>query len=185
MADLVRHYARLGRVGARELGVSLFGSTPGERSPVHIHHGNEEMLLVLSRGTEAPHPDGTRERPGASWPFPRGPEGAHQIANRSDQPVRVLVFSTMNSPEVTELVSTGTTFIRAGSDVRKTFGSGSEQDFMALWRAAFEQDAHRPHSPTPTLKRLTPDARRPAPGGAHCNRVRRRGRRWVARAARI
>jgi hypothetical protein len=46
----------------------------------------------------------------------------------------------MSFPEVTELVTTGTMFVRASHDVRKTFPTGSEQEFMALWRAAFEAD---------------------------------------------
>jgi hypothetical protein len=41
---------------------------------------------------------------------------------------------------VTELVTTGTMLVRAAHDVRKTFPAGSEQEFMALWRAAFEAD---------------------------------------------
>ena len=54
--------------------------------------------------------------------------------------MRVLVFSTMNFPEVTEVLTTGTMFVRASHDVRKTFPAGSEQEFMVLWRAAFEAD---------------------------------------------
>lgn len=142
--ELGRRAVQLGpKIGSVELGVSLFELDPrGTVSPIHIHHGNEELLLVLSGRVQLRTPTGTRElEPGAVVAFPRGPEGAHQIANASDQPARLLVFSTMNFPEVTELVTTGTLVVRTTShDARKTFAVGSAQDFMALWRAAFEAD---------------------------------------------
>jgi uncharacterized cupin superfamily protein len=42
--------ARLGRqAGARQLGASLFELPPGASSfPLHVHHANEEMIVVLS-----------------------------------------------------------------------------------------------------------------------------------------
>jgi hypothetical protein len=44
-------------------------------------------------------PDGERElRPGDTVCFPEGPEGAHQVENRSDEPARVLIFSTKGFP---------------------------------------------------------------------------------------
>lgn len=40
-------------------------------------------------------PGGERElRPGDTVAFPEGPDGAHQVLNRSDEPVRVLILST-------------------------------------------------------------------------------------------
>ena len=95
--------AYLGRQsGARDLGASLFELDPGDSPfPFHFHFGNEEMLIVL-RGR--PH---LRERNG--WrrldegevvAFPVGERHAHQIQNRSDQLVRVLMVSEMNAPEV-------------------------------------------------------------------------------------
>jgi uncharacterized cupin superfamily protein len=143
MPELGRRAARLGpRIGSVELGVSLFELDPGGAvSPIHVHYGNEELLLVLSGRALLRTPEGTRElEPGAIVAFPRGPMGAHQIANASDEPARVLVFSTMNLPEVTELVTTGTMFLTARRDLRKAFPAGSDEEFMALWRAAFEAD---------------------------------------------
>jgi uncharacterized cupin superfamily protein len=143
MPELGRRAVQLGpKIGSVELGVSLFELDPGGAvSPLHVHYGNEELLLVLSGRPQLRTPEGARElEPGAVVAFPRGPEGAHQIANGGAEPVRVLVFSTMNFPEVTEVLTTGTMFVRASHDVRKTFPTGSEQEFMALWRAAFEAD---------------------------------------------
>jgi uncharacterized cupin superfamily protein len=141
--ELGRRSAALGaKVGSAELGVSLFELDPrGAVSPLHLHHGNEELLLVLSGRPQLRTPEGTRElEPGALVSFPRGPDGAHQIANLGDQPARVLVFSTMNLPEVTELLTTGTVFFRAGDGVRRAFPPDSETDFAGPWREAFEAD---------------------------------------------
>jgi uncharacterized cupin superfamily protein len=146
LPELGQRAVRLGpKIGSVELGVSLFELDPGGAvSPLHVHHGNEELLLVLSGRALLRTPDEVRElEPGAVVAFPRGPEGAHQIANRSNEPVRLLVFSTMNLPEITELVTTGTMFVRASHDAaRRSFPAGSEQEFLALWRAAFDADRH-------------------------------------------
>jgi uncharacterized cupin superfamily protein len=148
--ELGRRVMRLGqRAAASELGVSLFELDPGGAvSPMHIHHANEEMLVVLSGRPTLCTPDGARQLdPGAVVSFPRGEAGAHQIANPGSEPARVLVFSTMNLPEVTELVNTGTTMVSASRDTRKTFPAGSAQDFTQLWREAFDADrTSRPRS---------------------------------------
>ena len=47
--------------------------------------------------------DGSRElAEGEAVHFPRGPDGAHGLANETDEPVRVLIASTLVSPEVAE-----------------------------------------------------------------------------------
>lgn len=92
---------RLGGVG---LGASLYELAEGERLfPYHLHHGNEEMLIVLEGMLTLRTPSGDRELvAGDVELFPTGPDGAHQVANRSEHPVRLLMVSTMNSPEVVE-----------------------------------------------------------------------------------
>ena len=39
--------------------------------------------------------------------FPRGKEGAHQIRNDTDAPVRVLMLSTLIAPDIVEYLDTG------------------------------------------------------------------------------
>jgi len=95
--------AMLGRqAGAEHLGASLFELEPGQAPfPLHYHLANEELLIVV-RGRPTLRTPG-RERDleeGEVVSFPRGEEGAHQIVNRTDEPVRVLLVSEMNAPEI-------------------------------------------------------------------------------------
>lgn len=90
------------RLGAELVGASLYELGPGERSwPYHYEYGNEEWLIVVSGRAVLRAPDGERElEPGDVVCFPEGPDGAHQVANRSDEPVRLLLVSTLNTPAV-------------------------------------------------------------------------------------
>lgn len=109
--------ARIGRqAGARDLGASLFELPPGASSfPLHVHYANEEMIVVLSgRPTLRGTGDAQRElEPGEVVACPAGPRGAHRIDNRSDEPVRFLVVSTMNAPEVNEYPDSGKIWMRS------------------------------------------------------------------------
>ena len=42
--------------------------------------------------------------------FPRGTDGAHQIVNRTDSPIRVLMLSSMIGPDIIEYLDTGKVF---------------------------------------------------------------------------
>ena len=90
--------------GAEKLGATLYELDPGGRvSPLHIHHANEEMLIVVSGQPSVRTPDGERElEPGEVVAFLSGRRGAHQVLNRSSEPARVLMVSTMVYPEVVE-----------------------------------------------------------------------------------
>jgi uncharacterized cupin superfamily protein len=102
--------ARLGRqAGAERLGASLFELPPGEATfPYHVHSANEELLIVIAGRPRLRTPDGWRElAEGEVVNFPRGERGAHQVANRSDESVRVLIISEMNAPEVNLYPDTG------------------------------------------------------------------------------
>lgn len=90
------------RLGAELLGASLYELQPGERSfPHHFHYGNEELLLAVAGAPTVRHVGGERElEPGDVIVFRRGPEGAHQVVNRSGEPCKFLMVSTMNRPEV-------------------------------------------------------------------------------------
>ena len=46
-------------------------------------------------------------REGDAVAFPRGKEGAHQIRNDTDAPIRVLMLSTTISPDIVEYLDTG------------------------------------------------------------------------------
>jgi uncharacterized cupin superfamily protein len=120
------------RAGARELGATLYELDPGGTiAPYHMHHGNEELLLVLAGTPELRTPDGMRElAAGAAVAFPRGPAGAHSVTNRSAAPVRLLIVSTMHYPEVAEHLDTGTWLAVLGPAEGKAFPAGSEVPFM-------------------------------------------------------
>jgi len=89
-------------IGARDLGATIYQLAPGDRvSPYHYELGNEEWLLVLAGHPTVRQPDG--EAVLAPWDlvcFPDGPDGAHAIANRTEEPVRLMVISTVQSPAI-------------------------------------------------------------------------------------
>jgi uncharacterized cupin superfamily protein len=98
---------RLVRSASSRLGASVWELQPGSTQFVyHFHHGSEELLVVLrGRPTVRMH-DGDRQlEEGDVIPFPRGPEGGHQIRNDSDATARVLIVSTNASPDVAEYPS--------------------------------------------------------------------------------
>jgi uncharacterized cupin superfamily protein len=102
---LVGLTARVGaQAGAERLGATLYEIDPGScGSPFHLHHGNEEMIIVLKGSPMLRTLDGTRElEPGEVVACPVGRRGAHQLQNNSDDPVRALVISTMVYPEIVE-----------------------------------------------------------------------------------
>jgi uncharacterized cupin superfamily protein len=109
-----RHVAPVGaQAGARELAASVYELDPGAvGSPLHAHQANEELLLVLTGTPSLRGPDGTQLlSAGAVVAFPRGRAGAHSLVNRSDAPVRYVVVSTTNHPDVVEYPDIGATLI--------------------------------------------------------------------------
>jgi uncharacterized cupin superfamily protein len=102
---MIGRTARVGaQAGAERLGATLYEIDPdGYGSPFHLHHGNEEMIIVLSGSPTLRTLDGTRElEPGEVVACPVGRRGAHQLQNNTNEPVRALVISTMVYPEVAE-----------------------------------------------------------------------------------
>lgn len=102
---------RLGqKAGARRLAANLYELECGAIvSPLHFHHGNEELLFVLA-GTPTVRLGRELEReltPGDVVAFPVGPDGTHQVLNRSAEPARVLICATNDLPEVAEQVENG------------------------------------------------------------------------------
>ena len=102
--------ARLGRqAGAERLGASLFDLDPGEAAfPYHFHFANEELVVVVSGRPSLRGPEGWRElEEGEVVAFPAGEGGGHQVANRSDTPVRILMLSQMVEPDVVVMPDSG------------------------------------------------------------------------------
>jgi uncharacterized cupin superfamily protein len=95
--------------GGELLGGTLYELAPGhEGVPLHIHHGIEELLVVVSGRPTLWTLQGESElAPGEVLSFPRGRRGAHTLANRSEQPVRYLMISTKVMPEVVEYPEEG------------------------------------------------------------------------------
>ena len=90
------------RAGAQELGASVHELLPG--SPgfhLHAHYGMEELFVVLSGRPTLRTAGGEEElAPGDVVSMPRGLEGLHTFANRTEEPARVLAISTLPMPEV-------------------------------------------------------------------------------------
>jgi uncharacterized cupin superfamily protein len=97
------------RLGAELIGGSLYELDPGERNwPYHLHHANEEWLVVLRGRPTLRTPDGNQVLDeGDVACFRRGHAGAHQVSNESDRPVRFLMLSTMIAPELVEYPDSG------------------------------------------------------------------------------
>ena len=97
------------RIGAELIGGSLYELEPGDRLwPYHTHHANEEWLVVVKGEPTLRTPEGEHQlREGDVACFVRGSAGAHQVRNATDAPVRVLMLSTLISPEIVEYLDTG------------------------------------------------------------------------------
>lgn len=102
--------ARLGRqAGTERLGASLFEVPPGAATfPYHFHFGNEELLVVVAGRPSLRTAEGWRElEEGEVVAFPVGERGGHQVANRSDGAVRILMLSEMVGPDVVVMPDSG------------------------------------------------------------------------------
>lgn len=94
-------YARVGPlVGGDKLGLSVY-EIPPEQSicPYHYETGEEEWLIVLVGSPTLRAPDGEHEL--APWDtvlFPAGEDGAHKVTNRTQELVRVAIWSNRANP---------------------------------------------------------------------------------------
>jgi len=118
------------RIGAALLGASLYELEPGQSSfPYHFHHGVEEWLLVVAGRPTLREPEGERElRPGDCVCFPEGPDGAHRLENRGDEPVRVLLLSAGDPSSVSVYPDSGKVGPRAGA-FRPNFRAADAVDY--------------------------------------------------------
>jgi uncharacterized cupin superfamily protein len=128
--------------GSEQLGCTVFELDPGgQATPYHLHHGNEEMLIVLDGELELRTPEGLRSvSKGAVVGFPAGAVGAHRLRNVSDAKARYVLISTMKFPEVAEQLDTGTILPMSAPDAGWAFPADASGDYMALTIAAIEAD---------------------------------------------
>jgi uncharacterized cupin superfamily protein len=113
--------ARLGpKLGASRLGMSVYDVPPGQAfSPYHFEWTDEEWLVVIAGQPTLRTPEGDRVLdPGAVVCFAAGPEGAHQVRNQGDGPVRVAMFSTRNEFGISEYPDSDKVGIHAGETHR-------------------------------------------------------------------
>jgi len=97
------------RIGASLIGASMSELAPGDRLwPYHTHYANEEWLLVVRGRPTLRTPDGEHElAEGDVVAFPRGEEGLHQVINRTQEPIRVLMLSSMIRPDLVHYADSG------------------------------------------------------------------------------
>jgi uncharacterized cupin superfamily protein len=120
--------ARIGRqAGAERLGASIWDVPPGQAAyPYHFHLTEEELLFVLSGRPSLRGPDGWRElEAGETVAFLVGEGGAHQIANRSEEPAQILVVSPSGAPDICVYPDGG----KIGAYERRADGGGIREVF--------------------------------------------------------
>jgi uncharacterized cupin superfamily protein len=88
--------------GSERLGASVWEVPPGEAAyPYHWHLVEEELIVVLAGRPSLRTSGGWRElSEGEVIAFRVGEEGAHQLVNRTEEPVRFLSISTSGTPEI-------------------------------------------------------------------------------------
>jgi uncharacterized cupin superfamily protein len=76
--------------------------------PYNTRGANEEWMIVL-RGTPTLRtPEGEQElAEGDVVCFRRGKDGLHQVRNATDEPIRVLMLSTLIAPDLVEYPDSG------------------------------------------------------------------------------
>jgi uncharacterized cupin superfamily protein len=141
--------ARLGRqAGCRRTGLSLWELPPGQAAyPYHYHHAEEELVIVLAGRPTLRTPEGLRElEQGEVLAFPCGEQGAHQLLNRTDRPVRFLAFSNVSDTEVVVYPDSG----KLGAYGRAPGGAPQAGELRALFRLGDTvdyYDGERPPEP--------------------------------------
>ena len=90
-------------VDATDLGCSLYELPPGKRSwPYHSHTAHEEAVYVLAGAGMLRAADGEASLMAGDFvTLPADERGGHRIVNDSDEPLRYLMLSTMNEPDIT------------------------------------------------------------------------------------
>jgi uncharacterized cupin superfamily protein len=102
------------RAGSERLGASVYEVEPGNATfPYHYHLANEELLFVLKGRPHLRTPEGWQQlSEGEVVAFPLGERGAHQVMNKTEEPVRILMVSEMVGPEIAVYPDSGKVGVR-------------------------------------------------------------------------
>jgi uncharacterized cupin superfamily protein len=113
------------RAGAEHLGASVYELQPDAEMIFHYHVQREELLIVLGGQVALRTAAGWEELPeGEVVAFPRGAAGAHGLRNNTNTPVRVLMISEMNGPNLSVYPDTNQIGIfDEGQRLRRRFGA--------------------------------------------------------------
>ena len=119
------------RIGGELIGASMYELEPGDRLwPYHLHQANEEWLIVVRGRPTLRTPEEERElAEGDVVAFPRGEDGAHQVRNGTDVPVRVLMLSTHIEPEIVEYPDSGKVGVSAKGSLLYRTRPGSNLEY--------------------------------------------------------
>jgi uncharacterized cupin superfamily protein len=128
--------ARIGyELGTELIGCSLWEVPAGEAAyRYHFHYADEELVIVLSGRPTLRTPGGERElEPGEVVRFPLGEEGAHQVWNRTAEPVTFLAVSSHGRPDVVVYPDSGKVGVGErlprGGGLRAFFRRGDAVDY--------------------------------------------------------
>src|SRR6266508_6368061 len=124
-ADGVRAVRIAERAGAEHLGASLYELQPGDEMVFHYHVQREELMIVLEGRLALRSAPGWEELPeGEVVAFPRGERGAHGYRNDGDEPVRVLMISEIDGPNISVYPDTNQIGVfDAGPRAQRRFGA--------------------------------------------------------------
>jgi uncharacterized cupin superfamily protein len=134
--------ARLGRqLGSQKIGLSLFELPPGQAAyPYHWHVAEEELIIVVAGRPHLRTPDGWRElESGDAVAFCVGEDGAHQLVNRTQEPVRFLAFSNQQ-PDIIVRPDSNT----LGVAERRPEGGGLAYHFRIADSIGYIEGEHAP-----------------------------------------
>jgi len=135
--------ARLGyQLATERLGLSLWELAPGEAAyPFHYHLSEEELVIVVAGSPTLRAPAGLRIlEEGEVVLFRRGEAGAHQLVNRSEEPVRFLAVSTHGEPDVVLYPDSN----KLGASERLSLGGGLRVFFRLVDAVDYWEDEAPP-----------------------------------------